>query len=400
MGTGHVFQLPPQYRYTDSMKLLRILTGLCLSLWIFYIPTSIAYHYHKELGVINGFVVDYQIPQISVSAIFLSASVALLLIQLLLSHWKVRKKPSASQLWHEGLQILRNYRSVAIVALLCSFLFQYALCSFQFLAQRSLMGYLPFGEVLLQQTTTVKGTLPNGTLVTLPYGTSPHPNVIAGWMVIAWIAIVMLTNKKKYRVYYIVMFGMALCVVVLTQSVSAALALLAALLLLLFAKSDEQIMVPIIKMGTVVFPIFTAIALALPSARHSIFPSILRRAVLEQIALKMFAAHPFFGVGWNQFTVQLELYGFVPAPMRFIQPVHHIFLLLLSELGIIGIVIWIMWTWILTKVGSRYLLFLAPLTIIGSLDHYLFSLNPGRMMIVFIAVIYALTSSQQKTNAV
>ncbi|MFH1561140.1 MAG: O-antigen ligase family protein [Patescibacteria group bacterium] len=61
--------------------------------------------------------------------------------------------------------------------------------------------------------------------------------------------------------------------------------------------------------------------------------SFYRRWELAKIAWLMFASRPFFGIGWGTFVKQLPWFtqGF-----RFLQPVHNVFLLILSELGLVG----------------------------------------------------------------
>src|SRR5205823_5918646 len=64
--------------------------------------------------------------------------------------------------------------------------------------------------------------------------------------------------------------------------------------------------------------------------------SIIRREELAEIALKHFYSSPLFGVGLNNFLIATATSELITGPSRFLQPVHNIFLLTLSETGLVG----------------------------------------------------------------
>src|SRR3990167_3050933 len=65
--------------------------------------------------------------------------------------------------------------------------------------------------------------------------------------------------------------------------------------------------------------------------------TLLRREELIGNAWLIFLQHPIFGVGLNNF-IHVQASDLAIGPSRFLQPVHNIFLLALSETGIVGIV--------------------------------------------------------------
>ncbi|MPM52872.1 hypothetical protein SDC9_99636 [bioreactor metagenome] len=85
----------------------------------------------------------------------------------------------------------------------------------------------------------------------------------------------------------------------------------------------------------------------------------------------MIEANTLTGVGWNNFTTQVEKYSQHREIQRFVQPVHHLVLLFLAENGLLGIFALIL----LFKNGVPRGLFLAavPLLAFAALDHFLFT---------------------------
>jgi len=140
---------------------------------------------------------------------------------------------------------------------------------------------------------------------------------------------------------------------------------------------------------------------------------------LEQFA-PVYQYHPWAGVGLGQYTLYLEkqdvseigwhydsaLPGWVYNLSHHVwdyQPVHNIFLLVLAELGWVGeslfiaVLLGALWTIGRTKKDrvsfTALVSFLAVLSL-GLFDHYLWTLQQGRLMlflsISMIAVIYQL----------
>ena len=133
----------------------------------------------------------------------------------------------------------------------------------------------------------------------------------------------------------------------------------------------------------------------------TVFPadeSVVVRNQLNQAALKMFTHSPIFGVGLGNFLVRLPDY-LVSRQIYFLQPVHNIYLLLLSEAGVIGIIILVFIGFMLLKheAGSmkqeikiNHMSFmihtsLFTLLFLGLFDHYSLTLQQGQLLFVLIA---------------
>jgi len=107
-----------------------------------------------------------------------------------------------------------------------------------------------------------------------------------------------------------------------------------------------------------------------------------RIASLRQ-AQFIFKNNPIIGVGLNNYTLALQK-NEPNQPAWYYQPAHNVYLLILSELGVIGLgslfMILISLAIIIIKQRSRFGLLFLPLLIIGLFDHYLWSLNFGVML--------------------
>jgi putative inorganic carbon (hco3(-)) transporter len=92
------------------------------------------------------------------------------------------------------------------------------------------------------------------------------------------------------------------------------------------------------------------------------------RERLNDIAVRMTEANPLLGVGLNTFVESMPNYDPQNVRQYFAQPVHNIFLLVMAETGIVGLVLFVQLlllvlraAWIVTRYGDRFV----STTIIG-----------------------------------
>ncbi len=351
------------------VKIARKITILIFCLWIFSIPTSLAWHYNKQAGLVSGVLVDYRIPSVSASSLILC---------MFFLFYTFTRIPRT---------LLRHF---VVYALTVTLLFQSVFVLYQYYAQRSLFGYIPFGEVDYQSPYIVKGVTLAGSIYKLPYGTTVHPNILAGFFVLSYLILLLLSEIESKK-QHILLFLVPLVICILTNSISAFLALIGGVLVYAVKKTVPQ---QLFVVSTMAIPIVSLFLFSVPSFSSDI--SFVRRYQLQQIAIDMIRDHPFFGVGWNNFTLVLEHYGYVSNTVRFLQPVHNMFVLLVAELGIVG---WIFWTYVGRKIlhlDPQYFVLIIPLFIIGSLDHYLLTLTTGRMLVLLcLSTILLLTPEKR-----
>lgn len=357
-----------------------VILSVLLFVWVFFIPSSLGFHYQKQLGLVNGILVDYRIPTVTINAILCLLFFFCLLLSMLLRktiHWRVLCR-------------------TLFYALASSILFQSIVSFLQLFTQHSVFGYLPFGEVDYSSTQIVLSTFFDGALKKLPYGTTTHPNVLAGFVVISSLLCLLLQRKKWMR-FPLIFIALLLCCS--TQSLNALAALIVGAVLF-FTIPKHIVPTRIVRISILLTPIISIFFFSLPLVLHSQNPSLLRRAQLEQITFRMIDSHPITGIGWNTFTLHMEEYGFVTSTIRFLQPVHNIFLLVLAETGVMGWTLLLLYALFLQKIHSKYLYLFAALTILGSLDHYLLSLATGRLMLLvcFLAIFIDAHQEEKRYN--
>jgi len=137
----------------------------------------------------------------------------------------------------------------------------------------------------------------------------------------------------------------------------------------------------------------TCIAIAFPyfSSLFKQSESIIVRDELSRAAITMWRSYPLIGVGFNAFLVRLP----TVIPSRyvfFLQPPHTIYLLLLSELGIIGVGILCWCLYLLIKklllLPNKFpLIILLLYGALGVIDHYPITLQQGQLLTTFVATL-------------
>jgi len=79
------------------------------------------------------------------------------------------------------------------------------------------------------------------------------------------------------------------------------------------------------------------------------------RLILAKIALNMFVEHPIIGVGWNNFVDVMEKYDEFGASKSFRYPAHNMYLLVMAETGLLGIVSYVFFIFSVYKVHKNTL---------------------------------------------
>lgn len=77
------------------------------------------------------------------------------------------------------------------------------------------------------------------------------------------------------------------------------------------------------------------------------------RLVLAKIAINMFLEHPIIGVGWNSFVDVMEKYDEFGAAKSFRYPAHNMYLLMMSETGLIGIISYLVLIYAIFKIHKN-----------------------------------------------
>jgi len=238
--------------------------------------------------------------------------------------------------------------------------------------------------------------LANGIRILRAYGTLPHPNILGGLALIMLLGPASLYLEKQNRPA-LILFSLGLIVLTLTFSRSAWLGFLAFLAILILKSKyfDRKriilfVSVCLVSMTLAIYPlrdlVFARVSNS-PVATEQF--SFIGRAWLAQQAFIMFQQHPLTGVGIGSFVVELSKHTITG---EIVEPAHNIFLLAGSELGIVGLLV-IAGLFIAIGINiykaksQRAILASATLTglgVISLLDHYLWTVAPGRIMLALV----------------
>ena len=279
----------------------------------------------------------------------------------------------------------------------------------QYNLQRSMGGLLWFfGERTFSSSTPgIANASINGTLILRPYGTFPHPNALAGFLVIAMIYVGSLLYEHNGR------YGKMLILVTLAIGTTALLLTLSRIAIIIWclvvvgaimnkiAKSKKKRLM-ILVIGSLFFLIIT------------FFPhiagrfgginlqdeAVVQRVVLIQDSLAIIGKNPLFGVGLNSFLPELPTYEYSLHSPLLIQPVHNMYLLVFAELGLVGLVLflWLMGASLLKtykhfkkvrnstekSIVVATILSLISISVLGFFDHYFLTLQQGQLLFAFV----------------
>jgi O-antigen ligase len=259
----------------------------------------------------------------------------------------------------------------------------------QFFKQASLNGFFWFlGERTFNIATPgIAKAIINGQLIMRPYGTFPHPNVLAGFLLVGLIlTIPYLFQKNKF------LFTSYLLIVVLAIVLSFSRSVwLLGLISSLFFLGKSKIPKKLFWLAGGFWLILLILAFYL-LPHFSTNEAFSQRMQLMKAALLMIKVSPLSGVGLNNFIVRLPEFWPVTGFTYWLQPVHNLYLLLLSETGAVGFLIFL---WLLILVFKRLLksslmanfsllMALMAILLLGLTDHYWLTLQQGQLLLALV----------------
>ena len=402
-----------------------MLQQLLFGLLIFFLPSNLAFHFFPQAAIVQGILVDYLIPKLYLTDIFILG----ILVLWVISSWTDKRH---AQSWQADRLAARACRTLSGQILLISFflitlltglltsrplasfwfwlklvemtlfiswlrynlpatrhvlhatlplavLWQSLLVIAQWFKQGNIFGYRFLGEPVFSLATPgIARVSLGGSLKVLPYGTTPHPNVLAGFIAVS-LVIIWLNSKSNPSKYIASIVGTF--ALFLTQSLSAWIALILAIAI---GKKTTILLIPLfllLFLNTQYFVLDTE--------------SVSRRLQLNLAAVKIWADHPLFGVGLNQFIPALSSLPPIDPTLRFFQPVHNIYLLLLAETGLVGVGLLLFA--LLKIVHSTSLRTILMILIIGLVDHYPLTLQTGQLLLA-LAIGMSLSSPKQPNS--
>jgi len=392
------------------------------------LPTQLGLHFWPNYSYVYGLRIDYLSPtlyftDVLIILLFLTTFLkkgtwklnplfvlffAILLIGVLYAkNWQVGVYGTAKFLEIFYLAYYFSEKIIKINALIfplvLSSLFESFLAIAQFLNKGSLGSILYFlGERSFNgQTPGIANASIAGNLILRPYGTFSHPNVLAGFLLI--VISLILFRKDKLNLFY----GISLAIssiallVTLSRTTILLLAIMVFLKIVFIYKKRLHQRKFLLSLFTVMIVILYFVFLSpfslrfLGSSLGDI--SVTQRESLANAAFAMFLKNPLFGVGVNNFLVNLPIFISQQTTVL-IQPVHNIYLLILAETGITGFllslaVIILAYKNIYNKKNLLISILFFEVLFLGLFDHYFLTLQQGQLL---TALIVGLSFSKVK----
>ncbi len=340
------------------------------------------------------------------------------------------------------LLLRRKVFEWALALMVVLALFESSIGILQFRTQGS-VGFQRLGEphLTLADPSIARAVVEEGRVIRA-YGTFPHPNVLAAFLLMGLIALYYFwfsvaresmvwslgeSPKKFFRRYapifwHSIFLGPALFVVLaglaLTFSRTAwAIALFISLFLISYFLFLSQYRRQAFKLFVVLVTsslLLVTVLFPFISHRFSISatePSVVQRLIYNRIGWEIVKTHP-FGVGIGNeviYAVGQGLYqkfGITKSLLH--QPTHNIYLLMASEIGILGLAafLWFIGTLVISGLKHwesadrlplviSYLL-LVSLLLFGFIDHFVWDIPQGEIM--FWLIVGMMLSVRHSTN--
>lgn len=288
------------------------------------------------------------------------------------------------------LNKIRQEFVLAVIA--AGIVFESALSIFQYVFQSSLGGLFYFlGERAFSgQTPGIANVSIAGDLILRPYGTLPHPNVLAGYLLF-FMTILLFNIKFKRAVDYYFLASIILGTFSLffTFSRFAIVLWIFTFIIYIFLKTKlslariSLVFSSIILSISIIFYIYSPFYLRFAQSSFSEESFMVRKEILID-GISLFLKNPVLGNGLNNY-----LSGFISINNIFLlQPVHNIFILILIQVGIIGLVYSIWFLYLIFKNIIRKSIYIKLIffyvILIGLLDHYFLTLQQGQLMLGFL----------------
>lgn len=401
---------------------LRILEKYLNLLLIFLFPTQLALHFWPEFSFILGIRVDYLSPAIYLTDV---------LFAMLFIPWIVKERHNFFNDLRHSKKLLVLLLIIMVINLSITSIFWVSLIKWIKLIEMVLVAYyvkkrkdvftpgsiskVLFFSILLFSTIGVLQLFLGKTLggifywlgersfsVFTPgiasinlfgrnylrmYSTFPHPNSLAGYMGLAFVflAFNQLTNNK-----FIIICGYLIMSVVfiLTFSMSAYVAILACVILYLIFKKkiiNQRAITLFIVLNFLVSFYLTILSKPLLQTDINFSKSSRERLILGNISGEIISKNWVSGTGLNTFIVNEISYGHLENSIWLLQPVHNIYLLTLTETGLLGatMLLYLFYRLLVNNIKSNKMwgvLVIVFIMITGLFDHYWITIQQNMLL--------------------
>jgi len=297
----------------------------------------------------------------------------------------------------------RKFKKNFYIPFLAGLLFESSLAVLQVLNQGSLNGIFYFlGErFFTPETPNIANASISGQLILRPYGTFSHPNVLAAYIVFSTIFVLpaLRMRKKKTNILILLSFVLSEAALVLTLSRASLIlySVLIPLVSFLLIKNKKLLKEGIFIFITSLVPLLTIFIFYNQRILELFGESLSKRIDLIKAAFFMISDNPLFGVGIGNFLPEvikhyrpLVFFDIHYRPLVFfdIQPVHNIYILIASEIGMIGLFFFLSFMFaLLFRAKKISLIILLFFLTSGFFDHYYLTLIQGQLLFALITAI-------------
>ncbi|MFA6533241.1 MAG: O-antigen ligase family protein [Patescibacteria group bacterium] len=375
-------------------------------LFILLLPTQFGKHFFLDFSYLFGIRVDYLAPTVYlIDMIILFIAILnfkivikffrnkkiLLSLFLLLINVFFSKLTLISIYWFikivELLVIASLSKKILItlkekyilVGLLLSGLFEFFLSVYQLINKHSFQGiFYYFGERLLTLSTPgVAKASVQGIEFLRPYGTFSHPNSLAGFFVLLYFFVLI---QKKFNRYLILKYSFLFVSSILVFISFSKVAIISYLILnILYSILNTKISCRLCKISRII--VLSVISLIFLQATTDPL-TINKRIELIKNSVIIILNNPIFGVGLGSYLIEQIKY---PSKyyLFFNQPVHNIFLLFISETGLVvgGILLYLVANRLIKqKLTKNQWLLVFVIIFTGFFDHYWLTLQQNFLL--------------------
>ncbi len=228
-----------------------------------------------------------------------------------------------------------------------------------------------------------------GVLKVPSYGLFRHPNIFGGIVAIFLLIALCAWRAKIISIQlFVPTFVSGIAALATTFSFFSWFALVIGVVLLFFDHNKKFVKYLLV---------FIALFIAFSFFIHKIHfnepwasnPSVYKRIDLLQAGYQMSEDRLYlFGVGLNASTIYIEKYTPPSRFIRFVQPPHNIFVLLLAETGVIALALFVYLFFMVLRFTyhSNYFLFVICIQIIlmGCFDHYFLTIHQPFLLLWII----------------
>lgn len=384
-------------------------------LLLFLLPTQLGKYFFRDFSYISGVRIDYLAPALFLTDILVFALIlwnwrviynffksrwTWILIILVFTNILFSLSPGITYYkWVKVLEFVLlflilvkekvNY-GIALKVLLGSSAVQFILVLLQFNYKQSVQGIFYFlGERYLNLNTPdiAKASL-NGIELLRPYGSFSHPNSMGGFYVLLYTFVLVSDRFKKYGLLRagLLLISSFLVLMSFSKVVIGAYMLVNLAALWQSKKYKDCILCFVSRVAILLFvPLVFLLAKGDPD-------SLEKRIMLMWNSASIFFQNPLAGVGLGSYLLAQSKIP-IQYSYYFLQPVHNIFLLFLTETGII---ISGYFTYLLYRIRNLYmknekiLYLLFVIAFSGTFDHYWLTLQQNTLIAtVLMALAYS-----------